>query len=139
MRIGWTPPLAPGATQRRDDKGVAADRPFTANFEGEPAAKVSLSAAAALSAVEGLLSLQEVGDGIGGRRRAVKRGERLLDALDALRHALLDGALPRDQISLLQRLAAETAETTDDPRLQEIIAEIELRAAVELAKLGEYA
>jgi hypothetical protein len=137
MRIGWTPPL-PAASQRRDDKGIAADRSFSAGFETEPAARVSLSAAATLQAVEGLLSLQEVVDATTGRRRAVKRGEGLLDALDALRHALLAGALPRDQLGMLQRLAAETAQTTDDPQLQEIIAEIELRAAVELAKLDAY-
>lgn len=137
MRIGWTPPLRP-ANQRRDDKGATADRSFTTALQSEPATRVSLSAAAALSAVEGLLSLQEVADGPGGRRHAIRRGENLLDALDGLRHALLAGELPRDRLATLLRLAAETSAVTDDPRLQEIIAEIELRAAVELAKLGEY-
>lgn len=137
MRIGWTPPLRP-ANQRRDDKGTAADRPFTAAFADEPAARVSLTAAAALSAVEGLLSLQEIDDGPGGRRRAFRRGQSLLDALDEIRHALLAGVLPRERIAALARLSAETAAVSDDPRLQEIIAEIELRAAVELAKLGEF-
>jgi hypothetical protein len=137
MRIGSTSPLT-RTSQRRDDKGTVADRSFTAAFDNEPAARVSLSSAAALSAVEGLLSLQEVADRSGGRRRAVKRGESLLEALDGLRYALLDGTMPRDRLADLQRLAADTAQLTDDAHLQEIIAEIELRAAVELAKLGEY-
>lgn len=137
MRIGWTPPVRP-AGQRRDDKGISSDRPFTAELSSEPAARVSLSGAAALSTVDGLLSVQEVDDGPGRRRRLVRRGERLLDALDELRHALLMGALPRDQVMSLRRVAAETAAATDDPRLQEIVAEIELRTAVELAKLGQF-
>ena len=136
MRIGSTPPLRP-ASQRRDDKGSAADRAFTTALGSDPAATVALTAAAAMTAVEGLLSLQEVADGIGGRRRAIKRGETLLDALDDLRHALLVGSLPRPRIETLARLAAETASVTDDPRLAEVLAEIELRAAVELAKLGD--
>ncbi|MGH7088745.1 MAG: flagellar assembly protein FliX [Stellaceae bacterium] len=137
MKIGWTPPVRP-AGQRRDDKGVSADRPFTAELSNEPAARASVGAAAALSTVEGLLSVQEVDDGSGRRRRMLRRGERLLDALDELRHAMLVGGLPREQVIGLRRLAAEAAGTTDDPRLQELIAEIELRVVVELAKLGEF-
>ena len=40
-------------------------------------------------------------------------------------------------LAALARLAGETAPLVDDPRLAEILAEIELRAAVELAKLGD--
>jgi hypothetical protein len=137
MRIGWTPPVRP-AGQRRDDKGISSDRPFTAELSNEQPARVQVGAAAALSTVEGLLSVQEVDDGPGRRRRMLRRGERLLDALDELRHGLLIGGLPREQVVALRRLAAETATATDDPRLQELVAEIELRAAVELAKLGQF-
>ena len=138
MRIEWSPPLRP-ANQRRDDKGAGVDRSFGTALGGETAAAVGLKASAAMTAVEGLLSLQEVADGLGGRRRAVVRGDKLLNALDALRHALLDGVLPRAQLAALAQLAGEAAPLVDDPRLAEILAEIELRAAVELAKLGDAA
>jgi hypothetical protein len=136
MRIEWTPPLRP-ASQRRDERGTVGDRAFTTSLGTEPAAKVAAPAAAATTAIEGLLALQEISDEAGGRRRAVARGDKLLDALDGLRHALLAGALPRSRIEELGRLAAEAVPLTHDPRLAEILAEIELRAAVELAKLGD--
>jgi hypothetical protein len=136
MRIEWTPPVRAAST-RRDDKGTVADRSFTTNFGGDAGAAAALKATTAMTAVEGLLSLQEVADGQGGRRRAIARGEELLAALDELRDALLVGVLPRARIAALVRLAGEAAPLVDDPRLAEILAEIELRAAVELAKLGD--
>jgi hypothetical protein len=138
MRIEWSPPLRP-ASQRRDDKGSGVDRSFSTALGGDTATAVGLKATAAMTAVEGLLSLQEVADGLGGRRRAVVRGEKLLGALDELRHALLSGVLPRARLEALAQLAGETAPLVDDPRLAEILGEIELRAAVELAKLGDEA
>jgi len=138
MRIEGTPLLRP-ASQRRDERGSVGDRAFTTSLSTESAARVSAPAATATTAIEGLLALQEISDEAGGRRRAIARGDRLLDALDGLRHALLAGALPRSRLEELGRLAAEAAPLTHDPRLAEILAEIELRAAVELAKLGDLA
>jgi hypothetical protein len=134
MRIEWNPLLRP-ATQRRDEKATVGDRSFGAALTGETGAAQSLKGASATPAVEGLLTLQEIADGQGGRKRALQRGDKLLDALDGLRHALLAGALPRAQLETLARLAAETTPLVDDARLQDILAEIEVRVAVELAKL----
>jgi hypothetical protein len=134
MRIEWTPPLRP-ASQRRDERGTVTDRSFAPTLGSETAAKVAAPAAA--TAIEGLMALQEISDEAGGRRRAIAHGDKLLDALDGLRHALLAGALPRARIEELGRLAAEAVPLTHDPRLAEILGEIELRAAVELAKLGD--
>jgi len=134
MRIEWTPPVRP-ASQRRDDRGVAADRSFSAALGNDPAAAVATPPPTTMQALEGLLSLQEVPDELTGRRRAVARGSRLLDALEELRLALLAGVLPRAQLSALVHLAQTHAPLADDPDLAEVLAEIELRAAVELAKL----
>lgn len=137
MRIEWTPPVRP-STQRQDNRGVTTDRPFSSVLGGDPAVTVdtqAAQAAQALQTVAGLLSLQEVQDATTGRRRAVARGERLLDALEQLRVGLLTGTMSRDDMTMLARLAQENAAVVDDPRLAEILAEIELRAAVELAKL----
>ncbi len=134
MRIEWNPLLRP-TTQRRDEKATVGDRSFGTALTGETGAAASLQGASAMPAVEGLLTLQEIADGQGGKKRALQRGEKLLDALDGLRHALLAGALPRAQLETLARLAAETTPLVEDARLQEILGEIEVRAAVELAKL----
>ncbi|HWA61410.1 MAG TPA: flagellar assembly protein FliX, partial [Caulobacteraceae bacterium] len=92
---------------------------------------------AAVSSLEALMALQEVGGPLERRRRAVARGGRLLDALESLKIGLLEGALPRPAIEALAREVREQRDQTDDPRLEAVLAEIETRAAVELAKLDQ--
>jgi hypothetical protein len=82
-----------------------------------------------------LFALQEVPDATAGRKRALARGHRLLDRLDELRLGLLLGHIARDKLADLARLARDGGQEVDDPNLREILAEIELRAEVELAKL----
>lgn len=83
-----------------------------------------------------LLAVQAEGEAQERKKRQARRGHDLLDGLDRLKAALLSG---RVQISELERLKTTLSlrrETTDDPGLDDVIAHIELRAAVELAKLG---
>jgi hypothetical protein len=136
MRIEWTPSLRP-ATQRRDERAAAADRSFSLEQGSETSSSAGTQAPMKTEALAGLLSLQEIAEELTGRRRAMARGEKLLDALDGLRLALLAGAMPRAQIAALARLVQDSIALADDPRLAEILAEIELRAAVELAKLEQ--
>lgn len=72
------------------------------------------------------------------RSTSVRRGEELLDRLDDLRLALLEGRLPLATIQKLADLVAARRARVDDPRLLAILDQIELRAAAELAKLGRY-
>jgi hypothetical protein len=134
MRIEWRPSLRP-AVQRRDEHSTGAGPSFSIEQGGESAATTHAQGPRVTDAVTGLFSLQEVEDALTGRRRALARGDRLLDALDGLRLALLAGAMPRSQLAALAQLAQEHAGLVDDPRLAAILGEIELRAAVELAKL----
>ena len=87
-----------------------------------------------VSAVDSLLVLQEVPDATSGTSRAKLRAQDLLDQLDEVRHGLLAGALSRRMLDRLARIARSERQSVDDPRLQELLDEIELRAAVELAK-----
>jgi hypothetical protein len=59
----------------------------------------------------------------------------MLDRLEDIRHGLLMGAIPRDRLQELAAAVRRQREAIDDPRLVEILDEIELRARVELAKL----
>ena len=81
-----------------------------------------------------MLAVQAVSEPAERRRKAVRRGHGLLDRLEELRFGLLEGSVPT---ASLQRLRQELAggEPADDPMLREVLAGIELRAAVELAKL----
>lgn len=100
----------------------------------ESAAPVSkLSVTAPMGSVDSLLALQEVNPD--EERGALHRhAEDLLDELDELRHGLLAGALSRHQLTRLKSLVNARRANVTDPRLGEILDEIELRAAVELAK-----
>ena len=88
-----------------------------------------------ISAVDALLTLQEVPDGSQGRSKGLARAQDMLAALEDVRRGLLLGAIPRAKLEALARLARTRREVFQDPRLTEILDEIELRAEVELAKL----
>lgn len=134
MRIESNRPVRP--TGRRDDKkgGVSGEN-FAEALNSEPAAQPATSAPS-VSALGGLLALQEVPDATQeGRRRSVARGDALLDGLDELRIGLLTGHVSRDKLTDMARLVRQARPMVDDLRLTELLDEIELRAAVELAKL----
>jgi hypothetical protein len=91
----------------------------------------------AVGAVDALLSLQEVDDALHAPKskdRAMARGEALLDRLDDIRVGLLTGHMAQSQLVRLAQTIAEQRDMIDDPNLQSILDDIELRAAVELAK-----
>src|SRR3546814_13022479 len=73
----------------------------------------------------------------GGRRRARKRAEVLLDRLEELRLAIALGEVPLGQLEDLARVLSQRQDA-GDPELAQIINEIEIRAAVELAKRGRW-
>lgn len=90
---------------------------------------------AGVGSIDALIALQAVDDPLSRRRRAVGRAGRILDALDGIKLALLDGEAPPEQLSQLaaavreERLGAE-----GDEGLQALLDQIETRAVVELAK-----
>jgi hypothetical protein len=90
---------------------------------------------AALGGVGSLLGAQEVDEREARRHKAIKQGRFTLDVLERLRDALLMGTLPTSTLAQLEKLVAEQREEATDPHLRQILAEIETRAAVELAKL----
>ncbi len=135
MRIEWNPALRRTSSKRDEKTDATSGEKFAAALAGEqPAAPAGSTPA--LNLVDVLLTAQELPDPLTGRRRAVQRGNTLLDRLDELRHGLLAGVLPRDRLDELARMAKSARETVDDPRLVEILDDIDLRVAVELAKLG---
>ena len=103
-----------------------------------PAAAAAVSSASGVSGVmgvEALLALQDVESATERKRRSVGRAGRLLDELDGLKIALLGGELDPAQLDRLARAVREQRASTEDPRLESVLDEIETRAAVELAKL----
>ena len=87
--------------------------------------------------VDALIALQDVGSPTERRRRAVGRAGRMLDVLDEIKVALLDGDLGSHDLDRLRRAVREQRAQTDDPKLEAVLDEIEMRAAVEIAKLEQ--
>lgn len=92
-------------------------------------------ATAAMTGSTGLLGLQEVSEEETNRRRSIKKGRLTLEALMQLRDALLIGTLPMRVLQNLEKIIASERAFTTDPRLEAILNEIDVRAAVEIAKL----
>lgn len=92
--------------------------------------------AAPLATLDAILMLQEE-DPRERRRRSARRGQDILDALDGLKAALLAGTVPAAQLRQIAANIARAGAQSGDPGLDAVIAAIELRAKVELAKLGQ--
>ena len=92
----------------------------------------------AVTGINSILTVQEIIDHPEReeRRQLAEWGNDILDALDDIRHGFLIGAIPKERLeTLAQRLRVRKA-SVSDPRLIDIINEIELRAEIELAKLS---
>lgn len=105
----------------------------------EPAAgQVASSAPVAQSAgIDALLALQAVEDPLFARKKAVRRGNALLDTLETIKADLLLGQVSEGRLNQLMVLVGQ-ARQRNMPDLDPILDDIELRARVELAKFGRY-
>jgi hypothetical protein len=136
MKITQNAPIRSTSIRRSGKTSAARSGQFTDHLvTGEAGVPTGNSnSSTPVNAVDSLLALQEVPDPTAGTSRAKLRAQDLLDHLDEVRHGLLAGALSRQMLDRLARLARSERQSVDDPRLQELLDEIELRAAVELAK-----
>lgn len=88
----------------------------------------------AVGSVDALMALQAGGEPLEARRRMTERALSMLDVLDDLKIALLEGGLPRSKLTALMELLRSRRESVADPKLEAALDEVETRAAVELAK-----
>lgn len=136
MKIGNVSSPRTSATKRSERSSSANAGGFAQALGSEKSAPASLESAAPLGALDALVALQEVDDPTQGRAKAQQRGEDLLERLDSLRMGLLLGRVSISELERLSQMVNRETAATADPRLREVLNEIELRAAVELAKLG---
>lgn len=122
-----------GGVRRAGKTGKTGSTDFSRLLD-ETAEAGQAAAPSGVQSVDSVLTVQEVGERQGGARRARQRAELILDRLDDIRHGLLMGAIPRDRLEELATAVRRQREAVDDPRITEILDEIELRARVELAK-----
>jgi hypothetical protein len=138
MKIEANRPLGSAAIRKdaKTNKSSEFAEALSVNPEEGEAAPSAVGGAGGIASIEALFALQEVPDATAGRKRALKRGNQMLDRLEDLKRGLLLGTIGRDKLEDLARLAREGSVGVDDPNLREVLQEIELRAEVELAKLS---
>ena len=133
-------PSGPSSTSAARGAGRAASGGGFSLSAAEEAADAAeaprMSGLDGVMTVSSLLALQGVEDPLHRRKRAMGRANRLLDILDDLKVAMLEGRAAPSTLDNLARAVREQRETTDDPNLDDVLRQIETRAAVELAKLG---
>ncbi len=106
---------------------------------GETEEASGVSSSSGVGAVDAVFMVQNVGDATeqqGRNRKAIDRGNNLLDRLEEIRRELLIGAVSKERLIELAQMVRARREMGIPERLEEIIAEIELRVEVELAKLS---
>jgi hypothetical protein len=151
-KTGIPPPRVPGISCRpaslaRPMTGIgrvggpAATRPATRrpgparqfHLPPEEAAAAAPAGPATAIGLAALLALQDEQEP--KRDRAARRHARaLLDELDALHAALLGAAAGDDGLARLAALVAAAPDPADHPTLREAVADIRLRARIELAR-----
>jgi hypothetical protein len=126
MAVATTAPVA-----RRQAGGT-----FALSDSEAPHAQTAAVALRTLGGIDALIALQGIEEPAERRRRAVKHGRRALDALDELKLGLLAGTLDQGTLLRLKSVAADLKDGSGDDKLDTVLAEINLRVAVELAKAG---
>jgi hypothetical protein len=128
-------PSGPNAVSRGKMVRRGSSEGFTLS-EGEaasgPTAKPGVRT---VGGIDALIALQGVEAPAERRRRAVARGRAALDALDALKIGLLSGDLDVATVARLKSAVSGLKDGSGDPMIDEVLAEIELRLEVELAKM----
>ena len=129
---GPSGPSSPnGARPAKPAGGFSVPSATGAASAGATATPAAVSGVAGVSA---LMALQGVEDATERRRRALRRGGGLLDRLEELKLALLSGEAGEGTLERLGRSLREERPIDADPDLNSLLAQIDLRAAVELAK-----
>lgn len=87
--------------------------------------------------VDAILAMQEAGSSTEEKTRSKQAqayGEDLLGKLALIQDGLLSGAIPKSQLADIAHKIRTGRTQVQDPKLNELLDEIELRAEVELAK-----
>lgn len=131
IKIDSNRPVQKATPKKSTSAGGGSGSDFSANV-GTASDVSETAAVVSVQATPSLLGLQEVDE----RTTARRHGDELLSYLDEIRLDLLSGEL--DSLSLKNVAARVKAASHhySDPKMSQMIQEIELRVNIELAKRG---
>ena len=136
MKVSGPGSNTPVNLRRSEKKGGAGsgDSTFNVSDSAGDGDAAPITGGQQMSPVASLIALQEVGTASDGRSKGLGRGRDILDLLEQVRLGLLLGKVPESQIRRLITALESRKQSFGDPELDQILKEIETRAAVELAK-----
>jgi hypothetical protein len=134
MRI--TGPNAPAAAVTTPVARRAPQGSFSLGETETPRSAAAPAALRTVGGIDALIALQGIADPTERRRQAVRRGRLALDALDELKIGLLGGTLSSATLNKLKAAASVLKDSSGEPELDGVLAEIELRLEVEIAKMA---
>ena len=134
MEINGPKRIETGLVRRAGKAASGTGGTFSVSDAGEARGSV-VSGPGPIGALDSILMLQGLDDSTDGKSKAAAHGEKLLDMLDEIRDGLLAGGVPRTTLNRLANAVTRRHDQFNDPKLQGVLDEIELRAHVEIAKL----
>jgi len=136
MEIKGPGRISTPGVKRKKGQGSADKAAFKKALSTEETAPAShLSGTAPLAAVDSLLSLQELPTATEGRSKGLARAEDMLQHLEQIQQGLLLGHMPKHRLQDIARAISKEQGQSQDPKLDNILRDIELRVKVEMAKL----
>lgn len=123
--------------QSRSGVGRSAGGGFFIPEQGTSGQVASAAPITQTAGIDALLALQSVEDPLLKKRKAIKRGNALLDSLETIKADLLLGRVSEGRLNQLLALVSSAREQ-QAPGLEAVLDDIELRARVELAKFGRF-
>ncbi len=139
MRITGPKRSTQVSSKPKAGKSSAAQGSFSVSDGAKTNASKGAQSTRSLTAVDALISIQEVPDATARRAKAIARAEGMLDLLEEIKIAILSGGLPRSRVTKLTRIVEDVRGDVAGEELSTVLDEIELRARVELAKLEKAA
>ncbi|MDD9906690.1 MAG: flagellar assembly protein FliX [Rhodospirillaceae bacterium] len=130
-RVRPSSPQAKGKTNKAAGGGG-----FASHLDASAESASPVTSAAPTQTVDAVLAIQTVGDATSGgaNARARQWGFDTLDELERIRTGLLLGGIPKDRLINLAQMVSARRQRADDPSLNELLDDIELRVCVEIAK-----
>ena len=134
----YSPISKTGGTAKKKGVSSTSDGNFFGLLSANETESTSSAPAASdvtATSMDALLALQEIPDNEIARRQAVQEGKGALETLERLRLDLLSGNVTVSLLNKLSDISNLKKQFANNSDLDAIIQDIELRAAVELAKL----
>jgi len=137
----YIPPIA-GAqaqatrkTKRKEGSSSSGFSGYITEAEDSAVQEKPIGSNNGIAASNPLLGIQEISDDSFARKQDIRKGHASLDMLEEIRLALMCGGIPLSMFHEIEGVLKQQRSQTLTPELTDILDEIEVRLAVEHAKL----